>query len=184
MHGSSIITEVNKLIKRYDETEPAKLCSLMDVKLNYRRMGTSGESIKGFFLVNRRIRVITVNSDLPYSIQRIIVAHELGHAVLHRASGIQAFHDISLYDESSLLEKEANLFAAEILLSDDDVYSALRSCGSFYTAAASLNVPPELLDFKCRLMKSQGYSMPRMSFDAKSRFLKDLKVQEYDEFGC
>ena len=50
---------------------------------------------------------ITVNSDLPEIIQKIIVAHELGHAVLHRTSSVQAFHEVVMYDSSSIKEKDS-----------------------------------------------------------------------------
>ena len=44
-------------------------------------MGMSPKACKGFFLVNARCKVITINSDLPEEIRRIILAHELGHAL-------------------------------------------------------------------------------------------------------
>lgn len=91
--------------------------------------------------------------------QRIIVSHELGHAVLHRKSGVKAFHDIGLFDESSLTEKEANLFAAEYLLDDEKVLNTLNRDTTFFSAAAKLLVPVELLDFKFRVMKWKGYKL-------------------------
>ena len=67
--------------------------------------------------------------------------------------GVFTFHDLRLFDESSLAEKEANLFAAEYLLSDEEVLEVLNRDTTFFTAAAKLTVPVELLDFKFRIMK-------------------------------
>ena len=56
--------------------------------------------------------------------RRSALAHELGHAIFdrkHAASG-QAFQDTYFYSLSNAkAERRANTFAAELLLSDDDV---------------------------------------------------------------
>lgn len=93
---------VESLQRKYCERDPFRLCADMGIKLLYQSLGTDPDAIKGFYLESKRIRTITVNSNLPTVIQRIIVSHELGHAVLHRKSGVKAFHDIGLFDESSL----------------------------------------------------------------------------------
>ena len=131
----------------------------MGILLLQQHLGNDPDSVKGFFLVNKRIRTITVNADLPLIIQKIIVAHELGHATLHRNSGTFAFHEVTLYDSVSVYEKEANLFAAELLLNDNEVLEALNQDSTFFTAASELMVPAELLDFKFRLLKWKGYKM-------------------------
>ena len=124
----------------------------------------------------------SVNSELPYVIQKIIVAHELGHAVLHRDRGIYAFHEITMYDESSVMEKEANLFAAEFYLDDDEVLDTLNADTTFFTAAASLRVPMELLDFKFRVMKWKGYKLMEPPIRANSNFLRDMDVPENADY--
>ena len=183
MSYADIVAAVGKLNKKYGVTDPFELCSLLGFKLQLRSMGTAKDAVKGFFLIDRRIKVITVNSDLPYVIQRIITAHEIGHAVLHKDSGLHAFHEVGLFDESSLLEKEANLFAAEYLLADDDVYQTLNEDNTFFTAAATLNVPIELLDFKFRVMKWKGYKMVEPSISARNNFLKDMVSPRIDQFN-
>ena len=103
-----------------------------------------------------------------------MLAHELGHAVLHaRLSADSGFHDFSLFDKESVCEYEANLFAAELLLSDEQVIEQLEEDPSFFHAARSLHVPPELLDFKFRLMNRRGYHLP-LPLNAKSTFLQHL----------
>ena len=39
--------------------------------------------------------------------QRIIIAHELGHAVLHSDSAISAFHEFTMFDDTDRMEYEA-----------------------------------------------------------------------------
>ena len=181
MACDNIVRSVAKLKAKCGETDPFSLCSLLGILVCYSPMGKGKDAIKGFFVKSNRIKVI---SDLPYMIQRIITAHELGHAMLHADSGIYAFHELALFDDSSRCEKEANLFASELLISDDDFFAALENGQAFCQAASSLNVPPELLDFKARLMKEKGYTLANSPITANNKFLKSMAVPDCDEYGC
>ena len=172
MSYAEVCDAVELLQKKYCESDPFRLCTAMDIKLLLQPLGTAPDAIKGFFLESKRIRTITVNCDLPIVIQKIIVAHELGHAVLHRKSGVRAFHDIGLYDESTITEKEANLFAAEYLLKDEEVLDVLNRDTTFFSAAAKLYVPVELLDFKFRIMKWKGYKIREAPLLSPGNWLK------------
>ena len=185
MTYGEICEAVKKLQTRYEEPDPFRLCRLMGIKLLYQQLGKEEDAIKGFYLECKRIKTITVNSDLPSVIQRIIVSHELGHAVLHRKSGVHAFHEVGLFDESTAFEKDANLFAAEYLLRDEDVLATLNSDTTFSSAAACLYVPMELLDFKFRVMKWKGYKLIEPPINADSNFLRDLEVpKNADIYDC
>ena len=178
-----ICREVERLKRKFHETDPFLLCDAMGIILLYEPMGTYPGACKGFFLAQCRKRSITVNSDLPEAIQRIIVTHELGHAVLHaKAVGVKAFHDFELFDSTSLMEYEANIFAAEFLMDDDDVLEKLNEDISFFGAASLLRVPPELLDFKFRLMKRNGYKLIDPPLMANSNFLKNVETEVTDEY--
>lgn len=170
--------EVTRLKEQYEEQQPLDLCRALDILILFAPMGRQATACKGFYLCQSRIRSITINSDLTPDIQRIIAAHELGHAVLHSHSGqIKAFHDFQLFDQTSVLEYEANIFAADLLMTDSDVLACLNDDISFFDAAALLHVPPELLDFKFRMMKRQGYRLLDSPLTAKSTFLKDMEVK-------
>ena len=173
-----ICEAVERLKKKYKETDLFKLCTAMGIIVIPMSLGTGADAIKGFFMEKSRIKTITVNSDLPMIIQKIIIAHEIGHAVLHKTKAVHAFHEVALFDSSSRMEKEANLFAAELLMEDDDVLEMMNSDTTFFSAAASLNVPMELLDFKFRLMKWKGYKMVQAPIESRSNFLKDLAIPD------
>ena len=112
-----------------------------------------------------------INRDLPESIQRIIIAHELGHAVLHSDSAISAFHEFAMFDDTDRMEYEANVFAAEFMLSDDEVMESLEMQMDFFQMARCLYVPPELLDFKLRILQRQGIKI-NAPYIAHGDFLK------------
>lgn len=182
MTYGAICGSVERLTKKYNERDPFRLCKAMGIKVLYQPMGKHPNAIKGFFMVISRIRTITINSDLPQVIQRIICAHELGHATLHLKTGIYAFHEVALFNQTSELEKDANLFAGELLLDDQEVLEHLNRDVTFFSAASSLHVPIELLDFKFRTMKWKGYKLIEPPINAHSNFLRDMEVPENADY--
>ena len=169
---------VQKLKRKYGTEDVRKLCDDMKILINPVPMGSGRTAVKGFFIRSSRVKVITINSDLPETVRRFILAHELGHAVLHGNSGCSTFHDVTLYDDSSATEKEANLFAAELLMNDEDVLTMINHDGTFFSAAAVLGVPMELLDFKFRMMKWKGYKLVEPPVVSRSDFLKEIPIPE------
>jgi Zn-dependent peptidase ImmA (M78 family) len=163
-----------RALKRRGENEPERLARDMGAIVRYEPLGTSAKACKGFYIHQLRRHVITINSDLSEDAARIVLAHELGHAALHKdAAKLRAFHDFSLFTDTSRLEYEANIFAAEFLLDDGEVISLLNEDTFFFFAARELRVPPELLDFKFRVLKHRGcqIDLPLM---ASSDFLKNI----------
>ena len=114
MYYAEIVRAVDRLKRRYHETDPFKLCAAMGIILIPQSLGTAQDAIKGFYLESKRIRTITVNSDMPL----------------------------------------------------------------LFSAAASLEIPMELLDFKFRVMKWKGYKLVEPPIIARSNFLKDLEIPE------
>jgi Zn-dependent peptidase ImmA (M78 family) len=168
-----ICSEVHSLCEKYGERDPWRLAGEMGVIVRCEPMGADKNACKGFFIYQSRKRLVTINRDLPGSVQRIILAHELGHAVLHRDEArLRAFQDFSLYESNARFEYEANLFAAELLLDDSEVLERLREDDLFFAAAKRLAVPPELLDFKLRILRHKGMCVdsPILS---RSDFLKN-----------
>ena len=164
----------NEIKRKYDEDDPARLCCEMGIKLERYPMGRKPGACKGFFIRKDRIKCITLNADLAASHQRIILLHEFGHAVLHGNTATEcAFHDFELFDNTSQFEYEANIYAAEHDMSDKEVLDMLNEDNSFFGAARKLRVPPELLDFKFRVMKRKGYALNPPLY-ANSCFMKDI----------
>jgi len=171
MLAEAIKREANRVKSKYQTDDPYDICRAMKIQVLKSPMGTNEESCKGFFLVNARCKVITINSDLPDHIQRIILTHELGHAILHGGAAISAFHDFAMFDDADRMEYEANVFAAEFLLDDTEVIENLEEQMDFFTMAKTLRVPPELLDFKCRILQRQGVEI-NAPYIARGDFLK------------
>lgn len=162
--------KVRKLVSENNTSDPFELCRCLEIVLLGTDFGRSETAIKAMTMISSRICCIQYNTYLSDVLLRFIVAHELGHAVLHR----KKFHaDTALFDDISLTEKEANLFAAELLLGEsEDVYCEMKSCdATLFQYAAEKNVPYELLAYKLEIMADEGYDIPSLPYEPDSRFL-------------
>lgn len=104
-----------------EQPDPVVLAEAMGVRVRYFPLG----GLKGFYLVLNGIPFIAIDRDLPEGLQRIVCAHELGHHLLHRDETSRGFNDYELYRMENKFERDANLFAA-LLLIPDRVVRGLR----------------------------------------------------------
>ncbi|MGN1404473.1 MAG: ImmA/IrrE family metallo-endopeptidase [Ruminococcus sp.] len=172
---------VKQIVTKYGLTDPRKLCAAMDIAVVYKDMGTDKTSIKAMLVVDRRIGCIVVNSNLPDVILRFILAHELGHAMLH-ARNCKQFTDRSVFDDASRMEKEANVFAAELLLGDSKelMEEMTHSEHSMFQLAAAHHVPYELLAYKLEVMDEEGFDVPELPYEPDNCFLQGMLGMDGD----
>ena len=171
-----IVSLAEKLKKDNGTRDPAEICRNLGYHLLYQSLGSHKTAIKGFVITVCGEMAVTVNSDLPENIQKIIIAHELFHALEHCGMSLCGYSEWAMFDEISDMEKEANLFAAELLLDDGEVIETLKYADDFFSAAATLYVPAELFEYKLRLMRSKGYKIEEAPVIPHNNFLKDIKV--------
>ena len=156
MTYSEICAAVAKLKVKYDETDPFRLCRAMGITLLLQPMGKHETAIKGFFMECKRIKTITVNSDLPEIIQKIIVAHELGHG----------YHDFMVQD-NAILNQDYSMPVAESASTFNEnviMHKALENCDD---KMVKLNLLDSDISGNCQLM-----------CDIYSRFLFESEVCE------
>lgn len=138
---------VQGLIEVYGTRDIYKLLELLDVSLIRKDFKTK---IKGRFLRNIfDDEFIFVSNKLSKEEERIVIAHELGHLILHTDLST------SYYTENHLLVKnkyeiEANKFAAELIIPDDVDFSMYDSI-TVKQLGCLLEVPEKLIELKFRL---------------------------------
>lgn len=162
---------VSELTHKYKTRDPYELCGALGVKIRLKDLGTS---IKAFYFCQSRIRNIVLNYRVSEPIRLILVAHELGHDRLHKEIAmLKGFQELELFDLTRPAEYEANLFAAELLIDDDELLQLLNDDDkSFFSVASELYVPAALLDIKFRGLKHKGYRI-EAPYIANGDFLKD-----------
>lgn len=72
---------------------------------------------EGCYMFLKNHRYIFINENLPEHEQCLVMAHELGHAILHRKENCYFIRNKTLLLNSKK-EIEANRFAMELLVSD------------------------------------------------------------------
>lgn len=171
-----ISRRVQKTVKKYCSDDPQCLCRMMDIDVVYRNMGSGETDIKAMMVRSCRMICIIINSNLSEDVQRFILAHELGHAVLH--AGTSHFTDRIAFNERSLMETEANVFAAELLVPDTDILiDELKVNGyTVFQLAARYRVPYELMAYKLEVMRKKGYDVPPVPYEPDSKFLKKIAM--------
>ncbi len=169
------------LKNKYQTNDPFALCDAMDVSVVFHSMGNQQDSCKGFVTRMYGIDIVTINSDLSDLFQSFTCAHELGHIIANPKRRTLSYSDNSYFDTTSSDEKEANYFAAELLLSDDEVMEAVNEELTYTKAAAILCVPAELLDLKLRIMSEKGYKLipPMIAF---GDCFGEIKVKYKDDY--
>jgi len=162
---------VDKLSKKYKTRDPYELCRALGVRVRLKDLGTG---IKAYYFYQSRIRSIVLNQRVSEPIRRILAAHELGHDRLHKEIAmLKGFHEVELFDMARPVEYEANVFAAELLIADDELLELLNDDSkSFFDVASELYVPAALLDFKFRVLKHKGYRI-EAPYIANGDFLKN-----------
>lgn len=149
----------NALAAQFGTRDPFELADALGIILRFKNLG----SLHGLYFLAEEQAYILINEGLCEEKQLMICAHELGHDQLHRTLCDAFFSEHTLFDRSGKPEIEANLFAADLILRDEDVCEALADHPDLASLASALCVYPEFLLFKLRSMNTRGYriAMPQ-----------------------
>lgn len=145
------------LVERHGTRDPLALAEAEGIHLYPRH---NFQNLRGMYLLVNGWRCLFYKADLSEKEIAEVVAHELGHAFLHEDyldAGQEFIDHNQYYDPRSKLEREANFFAAELLIPDADFYAAIEEGEELKRAAAILGYNPNLLLFKAELLKSAGH---------------------------
>lgn len=105
---------VERTTKKYETRSPYELADLMGISIHRCELGT----IRGYYSKKFRIKQIVLNCNLTENDERFVLAHELGHAIMHENLNTPFLMENTLFSKNKY-ENEANLFAIELLISDE-----------------------------------------------------------------
>lgn len=103
-------------VTKYHTRNPFLIAEHMNTVVLYENLGT----ISGYYNKAFRQKFIHINESLPESMQTFTCAHELGHSILHPNSCTPFLTEKTLLSVDKL-EIEANEFAVNLLISDEDL---------------------------------------------------------------
>lgn len=164
-----IIEKANKLVALCGTRDPHKIARELGVEVLY----CPFERQKGAYKVIMRNRFMFVKENLHPVTESIVLLHELGHDTLHRdeATQIGGFKEFNVFDmRGNRMEYEANVFASQIALPDDDFIELAERGYDTQQIARALNSDINLVAIKGDLLRYQGYQFNQQ--EHRNDFLK------------
>ncbi len=129
--------------KQAGTRDPLQIAATLGIGIKYSDIGT----LKGFYAWVMESPFIVLNQTLGEAEQKSVLAHELGHHLLHEHLVQQdGIRETVLYDLSSQPEYEANLFAAHLLTDPEQLEQLAKSGHTVGQIAAAMGVEQNLIE--------------------------------------
>ena len=158
MNSVSIFNTVNDLIEEHGTRDPVVIAQATNVDVYY---SANLKRLLGMYTYQWGNGIIIINDTLDAPMKKIVAAHEVGHSELHREVVQQdSLMEFRLLSASTGVEHEANIFAAHLLLNNDEVYSLLKQGYDIGTVSKMMSTEPNLLMIKIKEMNKLGYTIP------------------------
>ncbi|MCI5996140.1 MAG: ImmA/IrrE family metallo-endopeptidase [Blautia sp.] len=113
---------VSKYRRKYQTSDPFEIAEALGIQIQVGNLGTR----EGCYMYLKRHKCIFLNESLDEHERLFVMAHELGHAILHPRENCYYIRN-----KTGLLisktEMEANKFAIELLLPDDVLIEYINS---------------------------------------------------------
>lgn len=111
--GKSIRKIVAYYKRKFETNNPFEIADRLGILYQFGNL-----EFEGCYMFLKNHRYIFINQNLPENETLLVMAHELGHAILHRKQNCYFIRNKTLLLNSKN-EIEANKFAVELLVSDD-----------------------------------------------------------------
>ena len=162
----NIIRRADALVRSTGTRDPERIAEALGIIV----MDVNFEKQKGLYKVILRNRFIFIKSDLSEVMRRIVLLHEIGHDQLHRRLA-DVFQEFQIFDmRGNVMEYEANLFAAQIALPDEEILEYIRSGYDAAQIAMATASDINLVALKVSELSRRGYAF--RDVDHRSDFLK------------
>ena len=155
---SEIVQKANSIVAQCGTRDPLRIARDLGIEVMYYPFNEQ----RGAYKVLMRNRFIFVKNDLHPVMENIVLLHELGHDALHReeATKVGGFKEFEIFNmRDNRMEYEANLFAAQISLPDDDFLELAERGYDTQQIARTLHSDINLVALKADTLISQGYQL-------------------------
>ena len=155
---SEIVRRANQIVKLCGTRDPHRIADELGIEIMY----CPFKSQKGAYKVIMRNRFMFVKEDLHPVMENIVLLHELGHDSLHRdeATKVGGFKEFNIFDiRDSRMEYEANIFASQIAIPDDDFLELAEQGCDVQQIARTMRSDVNLVALKADTLISQGYRL-------------------------
>ena len=98
-------------IQKYKTRDPFEICRQKNIQIIYSDLEPD---VRGVYQYYKRKRIIHLNMHMDKIHMRAVLAHELGHVDMHQDYNC-IFLDRYTYNTKNTFERQANVYAAELL---------------------------------------------------------------------
>ena len=172
INSSVAVNEARKLIEQYGRISPEELAENLGINVWPRNFARQ----KGVYTIILGEKYVFIKDDLSEEMRNIVLLHEIGHDRLH--AGVLAEKGIltekaDLFDnKNDIMEHEANVFAAEMLLDDDEILELVYQGFDVRQVASGLNADENLVALKIAELNKRGFAFKEQEYE--NRFLKKI----------
>ncbi len=152
---SYIYDMVAQTVSEYGTSDPFELCDALGITVMSEPLG----SLRGLFAYVANVPVILISDSIDREDRMLTCAHELGHFFLHSDIAKEnCLKEFEIFNMKSKVEYEANIFAAHLLIDDDELIGLLKDGHDAFGTAMILRVNPNLLNIKLTELNTMGGS--------------------------
>ena len=149
-----ILKKADRIVRKAGSRDPEMIAKYAGITI----FEAPFQKLKGAYKVIERTRYIFIKEDLDDVMRSIVLLHEIGHDTLHRRQASQ-FHEFNLFDMSvNAMEFEANLFAAQIALPDEEVIEYIMQGFDASEIARAMHSDINLVALKVSDLSRRGYA--------------------------
>lgn len=163
------IAKANEMVRKYGTRNADRLASdlgIIVIPLHFKKQ-------KGVYKVIERNRYIFIKNDLDPVMHQIVLFHEIGHDALHRKESVLVggFQEFNIFDmRDNRMEYEANVFAAQASLDDDEIVEYIMRGYDIGQIARAMRSDINLVALKADALIAQGYGFRHQ--EHRNNFLK------------
>ena len=130
--------------RKFNTSDPFKLARALGIEVMVCYIG----SRLGCYMYLKRSKCIWINESLEGNERTFVMAHEVGHAVLHPKENCYFLRNQTFLN--TRIEQEANAFAAELLISDDAILEAKANSYTLDQLSRILGYEKELIQLRLK----------------------------------
>lgn len=161
-----IIAAAERVLNEFGGKDIFETAENSGARVWFRNLG----GLKGFYICENGLRYIVINEELDDITKAVVCAHELGHDTLHRELSEGGIRENTLLLSNNKTEREANLFAAAVLISDEEILEEANMRFDAESLSKSMGFPRELVLYKLETLNFKGYHFNLD--DVRNNFLK------------
>lgn len=143
-----------ELVNLYETNNPFELTDYLDFHVFFKPLH---QDIMGFYKYYKKNKFICINSQMKKHEQITTCSHELGHGIMHPKVNTPFLRKNTLLSVEKY-ERQANLFATELLIPDNYFIMLAEEFHDFKRMSIATQIPEEF--FYLKYQKNKGLLVP------------------------